>query len=226
MNLTCNICRGTEFGPGPGGRSSVTGFLPYCIQCGSLERHRTFRQVFLDLGISSFADKSALQFSQDNSIDPAWFRKYEVSIYQQHNSLDLMKIDRESDQYDIVVCNHVLEHVQYDNAALTELARVTNPEGFVFLTFPDPARREHTVDWPEPRADQHYHWRLYGSDVLLRFARYVPQMYIVSSDASDPATGASDIVYFMTKSRNTADNIVQRMNSARIETGPKLPLHA
>ena len=226
MSMICNICSGTDFGPGPGGRLSVTGILPYCIQCGSLERHRTFREVFLELGINSFAGKSALQFSQDKSVDPVWFGEHEVSVYQKQNSLDLMRIDRDSDRYDVVICNHVLEHVQYDNAALAELARVTKSDGFVFLTFPDPARRDRTVEWQAPRADQHYHWRIYGSDVLQRFARYEPQMHIVSRDASDPVTGASDIVYFMTKSVNTAANLVKAMSGACIATGPEQLSHA
>ncbi|WP_454888175.1 class I SAM-dependent methyltransferase [Sphingobium herbicidovorans] len=223
--MACNICKGAKFGPGPGGRLSVTGMLPYCVQCGSLERHRTFREVFLTLGNDIFAGKSALQFSQDRSVDPEWFEEHEVSVYGKQNSLDLMKIDRASDRYDVVICNHVLEHVQYDNAALVELARVTKPDGFVFLTFPDPARRDSTVEWKEPRADQHYHWRIYGSDVLQRFARYVPQIYVVSHEASDPVTAASDIVYFMTKSGNTAANLIKRMNGARLAAGPERRSH-
>jgi SAM-dependent methyltransferase len=199
MANPCNICGGLEFAPGPGGRNSTTGKLPYCLQCGTLERHRTFRQVFLQLHDADFSDWKVLQFSGDRSNDPAWFAHHETSWYGAENSLDLMKIARDSDSYDLAVCNHVMEHVQYDNAAMAELIRVIKPTGFVFLTFPDPTNLQKTVEWAQPRADQHYHWRVYGKDVDERFRRYIPMYGVYSTLGYDPVTGADDRIFLLTK---------------------------
>lgn len=43
---TCNLCDGTRFVPGPGGRMAG-GRAPQCEKCGSLERHRALAE-FLD----------------------------------------------------------------------------------------------------------------------------------------------------------------------------------
>jgi SAM-dependent methyltransferase len=206
----CNICGGADFGFGPGGRLSVTGVQPYCVRCGSLERHRAIRAVFNDLRDASFTGLSVLQFSRDLSVESTWFRKFETSIYEGENSLDLMRIDRPSAMYGLVICNHVLEHVQYDNAALTELLRITEPNGFVFLSFPDPARHDRTSEYGSARPDMHYHWRLYGRDVVERFRRYIPQAYVIEHEARDPVTGAPDVIYVLTTGLETAMSLKNR----------------
>lgn len=80
-----------------------------------------------------------------------------------------MNIDRPNAFYDLVICNHVLEHVKDDAAALLEMVRVVKFSGFLFLSFPDPERRPTTVEWDAPRDDQHGHWRVYGRDVNKKF---------------------------------------------------------
>lgn len=207
----CNICGRTTFGRGPGGRLSVTGKLPYCLACGSLERHRAIRAAFLKVLDGMFNNLRAIQFSNNPSVDPKWFRSLEVSQYGGDNSLDLMRIDRDSAAYDVVICNHVLEHVRYDNAALTELIRITAPLGFLFLTFPDPARREITVDFEAPDPDHHDHWRVYGRDVVHRFRRYLPDVWALAHETADPATGADDMIYLLTRDAVTADRLRRQL---------------
>lgn len=221
MAQTCNICGGTTFGPGPAGRKSLGGALPYCVTCHTLERHRTSRQVFLELFDEDFSRWSVLQFSGDRSNDPSWFAKHETSVYGSRTSIDVMKIPRDNDSYDLVVCNHVLEHVQYDNAAMQELARIIKPSGFVFLTFPDPTHEPVTKEWAKPREDQHYHWRVYGRDVVDRFRRYLPMYGVYSVIGYDPATGVDDNIFFITKSSAATARLFRKLPRLTIINEPR-----
>jgi SAM-dependent methyltransferase len=92
--------------------------------------------------------------------------------------IDLQQIPYPDRSFDLVVANHVLEHVEDDTAALTEIARVLAPGGHAILqtpyspvltsTFADPGIR-----CPATRLQaygQEDHVRLYGSDIFTRFA--------------------------------------------------------
>ncbi len=138
----CPICGSREFVPGPKGRMAPNGMLPRCANCGSLERHRIFRLMFERLGTEEFRDLDAIQFSPDPTLDPSWFRRFELSIFGEGESLDIQAIDRPDGTYGFVACSHVLEHVADDRAALHELLRIAAPDGLLYLVVPDPFREE------------------------------------------------------------------------------------
>ena len=121
--------------------------------CQSLERHRISRIMFENLGRENFAGWSAIQFSADPTVDPAWFGSFELSVYGASGGLDIQAIDRPDCDYDYVGCSHVLEHVGDDRAALRELLRITAPDGLVYLAFPDPFREDVTRDWGFPKPE-------------------------------------------------------------------------
>jgi SAM-dependent methyltransferase len=206
----CNICGNDLFGAGPGGRMSITGTPPRCKKCQSLERHRIYRKIFEQLRDDQFKSLSFLQFSPDKTVDPDWFASYEVSIYGGDNSLDLQKIDRKSYQYDIVMCNHVLEHVKYDNSALNELLRITKKDGFVFLTVPSPLHQVTTNDWGHPKGEQHGHYRIYGKDFIEQLKQYLPYAWIASITGKDNVTDTDDIVFFLCHSQQGIKAIFDR----------------
>jgi SAM-dependent methyltransferase len=211
MNI-CNICGHDSFGAGPGGRMSIAGIPPRCEKCQSLERHRVYRKVFERLKTDQFSTLSFLQFSPDRTVDFDWFASYEVSIYGGDNSLDLQKIARDAYQYDIVMCNHVLEHVQYDNLALNELLRIIKQQGFVFLTVPSPLHRVATTDWGYPKEEQHGHYRLYGKDFSEQLQRDLPHAWIASVTDEDEVTGSDDIVFFLCHTQQGIVPILDRFD--------------
>ncbi|HOA10599.1 MAG TPA: class I SAM-dependent methyltransferase [Tenuifilaceae bacterium] len=86
--------------------------------------------------------------------------------------LDVQAMPFPSSQFDVVICNHVLEHVQSDIKAMGEIYRVLKPGGFAILQVPIDISREKTledpsINTPELR-EQYYlqrdHQRLYGRD--------------------------------------------------------------
>lgn len=184
----CPICGGVRFGPGPKGRAAPDGSMPRCEGCGSLERHRAFRLVLSALS-PVFAGASVLQFSEDQSAPRQAFGRFEVSDYGGDNSLDMAAVDRPDGAYDLVIANHVLEHVADDRAALAELARIGRA---TFLSVPDLLRVERTVEYGRAREDKHGHYRLYGPDIADRWRAAVPGWGAVGVVGRDPVTGAED----------------------------------
>ncbi len=205
----CNICKGTEFTEGPLGRLSVTGKKPCCKKCGSLERHRILRSVWSLIPTDYLIDKKALQFSLDPSVNPDWFKKLEVSIYEQRNSLDLQNIDRSDSTYNIVICNQILEHVADDKTAFSELLRVLDNTGILQVTVPIPMTRAVTEDWGYPRDDFHGHYRHYGIDLIDYFKKVSPKIHLVNVQAKDQVTEIEDYVFFWTKSPETRDTLLK-----------------
>lgn len=204
---SCNICGGQNFLPGPGGRLSSTGKLPLCAQCFSLERHRSYRAIVVKLQLAGLLSGKAIQFSEDKGVNPGWFAEFEISVYGGTNSLDIQKIDRESDTYDLVICNHVLEHVQYDNAALCELMRITKPAGLLFLAVPAPLQNLQTRDWGYPKKEDHGHYRIYGEDFTRTLVRYLPLCHMLYLDEPDPVTGMSERMFLISKTEDVLNEI-------------------
>ncbi|MBL1217491.1 MAG: methyltransferase domain-containing protein [Planctomycetes bacterium] len=219
MTATCNICGASDFGPGPGGRRSVTGDLPRCTSCGSLERHRAIRDTFERVTSCDCTDRNVLQFSPDPAVRKEWFGAHEVSVYEGENSLDLMAIDRPDGTYSIVIGNHVLEHVSDDRAAFREIFRVLKPDGFAFVSFPDPMRRSVTSDWGYPNWDDHGHFRKYGRDVIEKMGEELPAATILEYIAADPVTGVEDLVYFICKGGPITDQLLGVLPAGRVSIG-------
>jgi SAM-dependent methyltransferase len=90
--------------------------------------------------------------------------------------VDVTEIDFPEDEFDLVVCNHVLEHVQEDVQAMEEIFRVLRPGGFSVLQVPLALDLPTTLEDPsivDPREraaafGQKDHLRLYGLDYFER----------------------------------------------------------
>ncbi len=84
--------------------------------------------------------------------------------------VDVTDIDFESERFDAVICNHVLEHVLDDRAAMSELHRVLRRDGWGILMTPilrEVTDEDPTITDPAERArrwGQGDHVRRYGLD--------------------------------------------------------------
>ena len=170
-----------------------------------------FRIMFERLGVESFAGMRAIQFSPDPTIDPRWFRSFELSVYGEGKGIDIQSIDRRDEAYEFVACSHVLEHVADDRKALNELLRITVDGGLLFLVVPDPFREEKTRDWGFPKPEKHGHFRVYGADMAERFSRYLPSQQVIAYMGEDPVTGERDGCFLLPKSKEKAAWIEARL---------------
>ena len=208
----CNICGGTAFGPGPGGRLSRTQQLPACSTCGALERHRSLRTIFDDLPLGLFYRSAALQFSRDPSLEPRWFRTFEQSIYGGDNSLDLQQIDRPDNAYDLISLNHVLEFVPNARKAFAELVRISSAGGLIQIGFSEADKRDACIDCDKP-SGPHGHYHLFGVDLGAYFDLEAHGMRCCVCRSVDPVTGQAESFHFFARNQAILDTIVNHLAS-------------
>lgn len=84
--------------------------------------------------------------------------------------MDIRKIEYPDETFDVVICNHVLEHIPEDDIAMKELFRVLKHQGFAIIQVPIARGIEKTIEDPsvtEPRErerlfGQYDHVRIYS----------------------------------------------------------------
>lgn len=92
--------------------------------------------------------------------------------------MDIQDIPFEDNSFDVVLCNHVLEHIEDDRKAMREMFRVMRPGGWGIMLVPLNPQRETTyedasITSPEARKEafrQYDHVRDYGLDYPDRLA--------------------------------------------------------
>ncbi len=87
---------------------------------------------------------------------------------------DVTSLGFEDNFFDVVLSNHVMEHIEDEEKFLSELLRVLKPDGTIFLTFPLDFNRDKTfedenIKTPKDKLKfygQEDHVRIYGRDIL------------------------------------------------------------
>lgn len=145
----------------------------------SLERHRLL-WLYLQNETDFFtAEKSVLHFAPEQCFLKR-FRALENLDYTTTDLLspiadvkaDICNLPFENDSYDIILCNHVLEHIPDDTKAMQELFRVIKPGGYGIFQIPQDLSRmttfeDNTITDKKERAKifgQYDHVRVYGHD--------------------------------------------------------------
>jgi SAM-dependent methyltransferase len=149
-----------------------------CPICNSLERHRLLWNFFRQR--SDLFDGNAkriLHFAPEELISRR-IRKLPGVDYVPADlmpgdgivQMDVTDIRYPDGSFDVVLCSHVLEHVEDDRLAMRELLRVLAPDGWAVLlvpVFPEPTFEDASASDPTERErlfGQHDHLRKYGPD--------------------------------------------------------------
>jgi SAM-dependent methyltransferase len=127
---------------------------------------------------------------------------------------DITDIPFEPDSFDVVLCNHVLEHIPDDRRAMSELYRVMKKGAWAILQVPIDYNREKTyedfsITDPCGRTKafgQHDHVRWYGRDYADRLRSVgftvIEETYVKTlpqADVSRYGLDPSEILYFCRK---------------------------
>lgn len=88
---------------------------------------------------------------------------------------DIQNMPFEDNSFDMIICNHILEHVDDDRKALSEIFRMLRPGGRAILLCPVNDNIEHTIEDPTV-VDPLERERLFGQkDHLREYGRDYPQ---------------------------------------------------
>ncbi len=149
---------------------------PYCL---SLERHRLM-WLFLHAETNFFTAPLRVLHIAPEQCFYGRFKALQNIAYITGDlesplaefPFDLHNIPFESNDFDVIICNHVMEHVADDKQCMRELYRVLRPGGWAIMQVPInhasvETLEDPTIISPEQR-ELHYwqkdHMRLYGTD--------------------------------------------------------------
>ena len=145
----------------------------------SLERHRLL-WLYLKNETDFFtSNKKVLHFAPEQ----AFYKRFRQLKNLDYTTTDLLSpladvkadicdLPFKDNTYDVILCNHVLEHIPDDTKAMQELYRVLKPNGMAILQIPQDLNRaktfeDNTITDKKERAEifgQYDHVRIYGRD--------------------------------------------------------------
>jgi SAM-dependent methyltransferase len=183
-NVECNVCQHhyREFLPyGRKGRSNAL-----CPNCLALERHRMMwyfleqRTNFFTQNLDVLHIAPELCFiEQFEAIHQKRYITADIESPLAKVKLDVLNMPFEENTYDVVFCNHVMEHVADDKKAMAELFRVLRPGGWgiaqipLFHPIPEHTYEDASITSAKEREKvfgQSDHVRLYGKDYTQRLS--------------------------------------------------------
>ncbi len=148
-----------------------------CPRCGSRARTRRLFSLMPD----DLAGKKLLHFSPPRSLDKKlkeikgleYVSSDYVGEFKAMKNLNIESIDEPNSSYDLVICYHVLEHIEKDQQAMSELYRILRPGGKAIIQTPfkeGAIYEDPSIESEEERLKhfgQKDHVRIYSSQGLI-----------------------------------------------------------
>lgn len=148
-----------------------------CPRCGAKERHRLMALWMRGLATPLFAGRRVLHVAPDPGERALVGGAAEYTTADLHRTdvdlkIDLTATGLADGAYDVILCSHVLEHIDDDHAAMREIHRLLAPGGVAVLMVPFLSGLAETYEDPTitDRHGRHQHFgqkdhvRLYGRD--------------------------------------------------------------
>lgn len=180
--VECTVCH-----------SQFRKFLPYgrvsrgnalCPNCLSLERHRLI-WLYLERKTNFFTAKNKMLhvapelcfMDRFDALENLNYITADIESPLAKVKMDLHDIPFDENTFDVIFCNHVLEHVDDDIQCLKEMKRVLKPGGWailqipLFFPLPKVTYEDKSITDPKEREKafgQDDHVRMYGEDYAER----------------------------------------------------------
>jgi hypothetical protein len=163
-----------ETQPEPGGR--------LCPHCDSFERTRHF-VLYLNQEEILTSQPKMLHFAPERGLEP--ILRHQLGEHYVTTDLFMPGVDRKEDitdmtfndnEFDFIYCSNVLEHIDDDAVAISELFRILSPGGYAIVQVPIKGKityEDPSITDPNDRF-KHFgqadHVRYYGEDIEDRLA--------------------------------------------------------
>ncbi len=166
-----------------------------CIQCGSSDRDRLIAAYFLsEYNNNQLAEKKLLHIAPEKALSKLFKNTFHMQVtaadakigYAQFLygknvlEIDLCQLPFQSATFDVVVANHVLEHVSNASTAISEIARVLKPNGIAITQVPLSKKIKQSIEalphWDKQDKINHLgqsdHLRLFGEDFANKLSEH------------------------------------------------------
>lgn len=157
-----------------------------CSFCHSLDRERWLYYVLKNKTQLFSRNVRVLHFAPEKALESILSDLPNIDYYtgdimpgMAMHITDITDIQYKDETFDIIICNHVLEHIENEKKAVSEILRVLKPDGKFIFSFPicldDDTKEDSAIDTREKRLEyygQEDHVRLYGKDFKERFENY------------------------------------------------------
>lgn len=221
-NVQCPICKSQFRKFLPYGRGTSARENALCPHCQSLERHRLLWLYFQEK-TSLFTEAHQLLHIAPESCFMTRFAKLKNLEYVTADlesplaqvKMDIHDMPFEDNQFSIVLCNHVMEHVDDDIQAMREIQRVLKPGGWAIIQVPMMKEglmvtyEDKSITSPAERFEafgQEDHVRMYGADYGRRLEmagfRVVEDTFVLEMEDESIkkyALPAKEIIYYCEK---------------------------
>lgn len=180
----------------------VYRFREICPRCQAVERQRQLvRHLKDETQVLSLNSPTILHIGPSKAVTD-WFRRQGltniVTIDLRSGvamlRMDIIRLAFKDDTFDVIVCSHVLEHVPSDLVAMREMLRVMKARGMCVIQIPMQPGLPKTVEYGEPKPEEHDHVRAYGQDFASRL-----------NSVGFKITCSEDELFEVTKPRSTAE---------------------
>ena len=113
-----------------------------CPNCGSLQRNRRLwlllKKEFIkpNFVVLDFSPSRCL-YRKMKKISNIDYQSTDLSgDFIAENKFDITNIETDKNSYDLIICYHILEHIEKDALAMSELFRVLKPNGKILIQTP------------------------------------------------------------------------------------------
>lgn len=190
----CNICN-----------THLSHFIDFsngelmCPRCGSLRRSR---RLFILINNNLDASSEVLHFSPERSLSSRLRKQLRdryitsdfAGEFRADKHFDLRRTGEPDSKYGLIICYHVLEHIEEDAKAIRELYRILKPGGVCLVQTPfreGEILEDFSIKTPEGRTEAFGQWdhvRVYSADGLaarLREAGFRVDIQAFPADGND-----------------------------------------
>lgn len=155
-----------------------------CPKCDSRSRHRGLFFIYKKY-IKNNNKKKILHFAPEPILLPLFKGKnlsyFTTDLNMENVSYpneDIQDLSFDNDSFDLILCNHVLEHVPNDEKALEEIARVLTKNGIAIITVPGNIKNKKTLS--QNPYNNNGHFRYYGADIKNRMEKFFNEVNVIN----------------------------------------------